>query len=132
MVTRTFEGKTALAIRVDKLEAESLKEIAKASDKSVTCVMLDGQKLKPWTWICKSKLQTCNDKSQNWARHESATGRKLQTQKKVSIPLTEQEHYALKVIAADRNTPMGLLLRQELEQGYLPDVRGNRPALEAV
>ena len=126
-------ARKALSIKVNEIELDSLKQVARASGKSVTSVLMDGMKAHAHNLDLQAQLQEQARQIQELqTRFQSATGRKLQTQKKATIPLTESEHHALKVMAAERNTSMGLLLRQELEQGYLPDIRGDKPALEAI
>ena len=126
-------ARKALSIKVNEIELDSLKQVARASGKSVTSVLMDGMKAHAQNLDLQAQLQEQARQIQELqARFQSATGRKIQTKKEARVPLTEAEHHALKVMAADRGTSMGLLLRQELEQGYLPDIRGDKPALEAI
>ena len=126
-------ARKSYAIKVFDHEIEEIKSIAKASGKSATRVMLEGVKAHAQNLDLQARIEQLEQQqSEMRAKFESATGRKLQTQKKATIPLTESEHHALKVMAAERNTSMGLLLRKELEQAYLPDICGQKPALEAV
>ena len=119
-------ARKSYAIKVFDHEIDSLKQIASKSGKSVTRVLLDGAAAQAENLDLQARVERLE------AQLQTATGRKIQTQKKATIPLTESEHHALKVMAVERNTSMGLLLRQELENGYLPDIRGEKPALEVV
>jgi len=126
-------ARKSYAIKVFDHEIDAIKQVAKATGKSATRVMLEGVQAHAQNIDLQKRIEQLERKqAETESRLEAATGRKPQTKKEARIPLTEQEHHALKVMAAERNTSMGLLLRQGLEHGYLPDIRGEAPALEAV
>lgn len=127
-------AKKALALRVDEAEVEALKTMADATGKSMTRLLFDGVHSQAEVMRLRDTVEAMQRRQDELTdRLEKATGRKVQYAQYVRVPVTEAEHRRLRVMAADQKTSMGALVRGELEKSqYLPDIRGEQPALEVV
>ena len=120
--------KITIAFRADPLQAERLRQATSKTGRTQTEVIMDG---------IESGAELARVKSENATLRlelQELYGRKAtdreQYPKSAQIPLTLQEHAALKKAAFDRQTTMGLLLRGDPDTWLAAPVE--MPALEVA
>ena len=129
-------GKKALAIKVDDTEADSLKQTALASGKSVTRVLMDGAEAHKENLKLRAELQDLRRMYEDLANQfKTQTGQKVKTVKRVSIPLTAAEFDAVRKAAYEQGASNSQTLKAALQRQYLPSIMTlptERPALQIV
>ena len=112
--------KVAIAVKVEPAEAEALKEQAKAQGRTISDMMLEALNRARDAGMNESKIRNMELENQALKEQLARLNRKPQLTKKITVPVTIQEHAAIARLAAERRTSMGLVLKQAATGPALP------------
>lgn len=118
--------KIGLSIKLEADQIAKLKEDAKQAETTVSAIVENGIFKAEETQRLKTQVNKHEATIKELQRkYEAATGRKPATTKRITIPVTDAEHKAIKDAAHHANMPMTQVMRRIItgritKQGALP------------
>ena len=113
--------KQGLSLKLDSEKIQELKKIAQAEGKTITDVLTEGVFATKNQFILETQVKELTKSlAELTEKFERATGRKVKTTKRISIPLTDREFTALDDLAHKSKISKAQLMRQVLLEKKIP------------
>lgn len=105
-------AKKIVAMKVHESEKEELEQLAKASGRTVTDLLMEGLRSVKRMNYLETQNQDMQEQIRELTRRvERATGRKPRTTRRITIPVTEGEFRRINKLAFEAGLPKGQFMR---------------------
>ena len=114
-------AKQGLSLKLEPEKIDELKKIATEQNKTVTDILIEGIFQTKSSFILENQVKELQQQIQELSeKFTKATGKKLITQKRVSIPLTQNEFDALSRAAFESKVSKSAYLRKLVIENKVP------------